>query len=96
MSGAQPLSFVPTLPPEEAARAGLYGVIARLFYAPPDEQLISELQLASVNRRLAELKSRVQRLNPVTHKDDYLALAGELFSLEQHARALREQAIGGL
>lgn len=49
MSGAQPLSFVPTLPPEEAARANLYGVIARLFYAPPDEQLISELQLANVD-----------------------------------------------
>ncbi|MEA3192904.1 MAG: hypothetical protein QOD26_1237 [Betaproteobacteria bacterium] len=45
MSGAQPLNFVPTLPPEEAARANLYGVLARLFYAPPDEQLISELQL---------------------------------------------------
>lgn len=47
MSGAQPLNFVPTLPPEEAARAGLYGVIARLFYAAPDEQLIAELQLAA-------------------------------------------------
>ena len=46
MSGAQPLNFARTLPPEEAARANLYGVIARLFYAPPDEQLISELQLA--------------------------------------------------
>lgn len=46
MSGAQPLNFVPTLPAEEAARANLYGVLARLFYAPPDEQLISELQLA--------------------------------------------------
>ena len=45
MSGAQPLNFAPTLPPEEAARANLYGVIARLFYAPPDEQLIAELQL---------------------------------------------------
>jgi TorA maturation chaperone TorD len=43
MSGAQPLNFVPTLPPEEAARANHYGLIARLFYAPPDEQLISEL-----------------------------------------------------
>jgi TorA maturation chaperone TorD len=49
MSGAQPLNFVPTLPPEEAARAGLYGLIARLFYAPPDEQFISELQLANVD-----------------------------------------------
>jgi len=47
MSGAQPLNFVPTLPPEEAARANLYGIIARLFYAPPDEQLISELQIAA-------------------------------------------------
>ena len=49
MSGAQPLNFVPTLPPEEAARAGLYGLIARLFYAAPDEQLIAELQLANVD-----------------------------------------------
>jgi len=47
MSGAQPLNFVPTLPAEEAARANLYGVIARLFYAPPDEQLIAELQLSA-------------------------------------------------
>jgi TorA maturation chaperone TorD len=46
MSGAQPLNFVPTLPPEEAARANLYGVIARLFYAPPDENLISEFLAA--------------------------------------------------
>ena len=36
----QPLQFVA---PEEAARANFYGLIARLFYAPPDEQLISEL-----------------------------------------------------
>ncbi|HEX6692987.1 MAG TPA: molecular chaperone TorD family protein [Burkholderiales bacterium] len=37
---AQPLTFVA---PEELARANLYGLIARLFYAPPDEQLISEM-----------------------------------------------------
>ena len=29
--------------PEEVARANLYGLIARLFYAAPDAQLISEL-----------------------------------------------------
>ena len=29
--------------PEEAARANLYGLIARLFYAAPDAQLIAEL-----------------------------------------------------
>ena len=40
MTQSAPLRF---LPPEEAARANLYGLIARLFYAPPDAQLISEL-----------------------------------------------------
>jgi TorA maturation chaperone TorD len=43
MSGAQPLNFVLTLPPEEAARANFYGLLARLFYAPPDAQLLQTL-----------------------------------------------------
>jgi DNA primase len=66
----------------------------------PDPRYVSvqlaRLQLGAVTGRIRDLKSRVQRLNPVTSKDEYLALAGELFSLEQHARALREQAVGGL
>jgi DNA primase len=57
---------------------------------------LARLQVGSVTTRIRDLKSKVQRLNPVAHKDDYLALAGELFSLEQQARALRDQAAGGL
>ncbi|WP_203787569.1 DNA primase [Paractinoplanes rishiriensis] len=57
---------------------------------------LARLQVGSVTTRIRELKSKVQRLNPVAHKDEYLALAGELFSLEQQARALRDQAAGGL
>ena len=57
---------------------------------------LARLQWGSVTARIRDLKSKVQRVNPVTNKDEYLALAGELFSLEQHARALREQAVGGL
>jgi DNA primase len=57
---------------------------------------LARLQVSSVTTRIKDLKSKVQRINPVVHKDAYLALAGELFSLEQHARALREQAAGGL
>jgi TorA maturation chaperone TorD len=34
---------VPDLPPEDAARAAFYGLIARLFYAPPDPQLLGQL-----------------------------------------------------
>ena len=47
MSGAQPLNFVATLPPEEVARANIYGLLARLFYGPPDAQLLETLAGAS-------------------------------------------------
>ena len=35
-----PMQFVPTLPAEEVARANFYGLLARLFYAPPDAALL--------------------------------------------------------
>lgn len=38
-----PLQFVQTLPPEEVARANFYGLLARLFYAPPDAALLQTL-----------------------------------------------------
>ncbi|WP_249997426.1 DNA primase [Actinoplanes sp. M2I2] len=57
---------------------------------------LARLQWGAVTTRIRDLKSKVQRMNPVANKDAYLALAGELFSLEQQARALREQAAGGL
>ena len=47
MSGAQPLNFVLSLPPEEVARANIYGLLARLFYGPPDAQLLETLAGAS-------------------------------------------------
>ena len=57
---------------------------------------LAKLELVMVDAQVAELKSKVQRVNPVTDKQEYLALAASLFSLEQHARALRERAAGGL
>ena len=33
----------PELQPEDMARATFYGVIARLFYAPPDQQLLGQM-----------------------------------------------------
>jgi TorA maturation chaperone TorD len=47
MSGSGvPLQFVPTLPPEEAARANIYGLLARLFYSPPDAALLRAIAAA--------------------------------------------------
>ncbi|MBB5869692.1 DNA primase [Allocatelliglobosispora scoriae] len=56
---------------------------------------VARLQLAAVNRRVATLKSKLQRVNPVSQKDDYFALFSELVSLEATARALKETAVGG-
>jgi TorA maturation chaperone TorD len=38
-----PLQHVPTASPEDQARAQLYGLVASLFYAAPDAQLLSAL-----------------------------------------------------
>jgi len=68
--------------------------------ADPDPRYVTvtlaRLQLPSVTRRIGDLKSKLQRLNPVLNVEEHLRLFGELVSLEQHARALRNQAAGGL
>ncbi len=56
---------------------------------------VYRLQEVTVLRRIAALKSRLQRTNPVEHPTDYNRMFGELVALEAHARALREKAIGG-
>jgi TorA maturation chaperone TorD len=43
MSEVSTMKFVPTLPPEELARANFYGLLARLLYAPPDATLLRTL-----------------------------------------------------
>jgi DNA primase len=56
---------------------------------------VARLQEPLVARQIAALKSKLQRLNQLEQPDDYARLFGELVALEQHHRALREQAIGG-
>ncbi len=46
-------------------------------------------------RRIAEIKSRLQRTNPVEHAADYNKMFGELAALEQHRRTLRDRIVGG-
>ncbi len=41
------MQFVPQVSPEDESRANLYGLLARLFYAPPDANLLSELRQAA-------------------------------------------------
>ncbi len=48
------------------------------------------LQELTALRRIAEVKSRLQRTNPVEQATEYNRMFGELVALEQHRRTLRE------
>ncbi|WP_420846724.1 DNA primase [Nocardioides caldifontis] len=45
-------------------------------------------------RRINDLKSKLQRTNPVDEATEYNRMFGELVALESHRRTLREKAIG--
>jgi len=54
--------------------------------------VIAGVRLALVEAQVAELKSRLQRTNPVDDSDAYHQLFGDLVPLEQYRIALRTQA----
>ncbi|MDP9101409.1 MAG: DNA primase [Actinomycetota bacterium] len=88
--------------PDDEARSLVtrLAVEAPLSDAEPDERyagaVLARLQEHAVNRRIAELKPTLQRVNPVDEADRYTALFAELIRLEQSARALRQRGAGAL
>lgn len=65
---------------EQSTRAVVVSVLARL-------------QELTVARRITELKSKLQRTNPVTESDEYNKMFGELVAVEQQRRSFRERLI---
>ncbi|RYE76385.1 MAG: DNA primase, partial [Myxococcales bacterium] len=58
-------------------------------------QHVSRLRELTALRRIAEVKSKLQRTNPIEEAADYNRMFGELVALEQHRRDLREKALEG-
>ncbi|MDP9436426.1 MAG: DNA primase [Actinomycetota bacterium] len=58
--------------------------------------VLQRLKEFAVSRRIAELKPRLQRVNPVEEAEQYGRLFAELIALEQTVRALREAGVGDL
>jgi DNA primase len=54
--------------------------------------ILARIQRPVVEAEVADLKRRLQRINPSTDKDQYMSLFGQLMGLEQHVRSLRDQA----
>lgn len=73
------------------------GVEPVLTPAAPEAGYVAKhvyrLQELTTMRRIADLKSRLQRTNPVEHQADYNKMFGELVALEQHRRTLRDQQV---
>jgi DNA primase len=58
------------------------------------EEVLARIEELAVSRRIAKLKSRVQRLNPTEIQPDYNRLFAELVALEQRRRVLLEKVAG--
>ena len=76
---SRPVHFVRTLPPEEQARANLYGLLARLFYSAPDAGLLGMIgaagELDAEDERLAaawrELRQAAGAADPARVVEEY-------------------------
>jgi len=58
--------------------------------------LVARLEEMALTRQIQELKSRLQRLNPIDEATEYNRLFGELIVLEQRKKGLRERSVGAI
>jgi DNA primase len=89
--------------PHDSARMFLTRLAVEPVEAPgeaaePDarnaDELLSGLEAMAVSRRIAVVKSRLQRMNPITEQSDYNHLFGDLVALEQRRKLLLEGTDG--
>jgi DNA primase len=68
--------------------------------AEPDaryaEGVLARVEELAVSREIAAIKSRLQRLSPVTEQTEYNRMFGDLIALEQRRKVLAEQVGGAL
>jgi len=84
--------------PEVSLAISALAVEPLLTHKEPDAAYVAEhvfrlLELTTA-RRIAEIKSKLQRTNPVEHAEEFNRMFGELAALEAHRRALRDR-LGG-
>jgi DNA primase len=58
--------------------------------------IVARLREVGISRAIADLKSRLQRLNPVENGDEYNAAFAQLVALESARRNLHDLAVGSL
>ncbi len=88
---------------ETVSEPSLQTILSALSVEPlhvtgePDKRLgreyVLRLRELAAMRRISELKSSLQRMNPVTQATDYNRRFGELVALESYRRSLRESTL---
>ncbi|WP_410788224.1 DNA primase [Kribbella sp. C-35] len=82
-----------------AAVVGALAVDPLRLGREPDEPyalaLLARLQELTCARRIQDLKSKLQRTNPIERADEYNRMFGELIALEAYKSELRNRAISG-
>jgi len=58
------------------------------------DAVLAQVEARAVSRRITEVKSRLQRLNPIEAQPEYNRAFGDLVALEQRHKALVEKAVG--
>ncbi|MDI2129255.1 DNA primase [Yinghuangia seranimata] len=91
---------------ESAADDGVRGLVTELAVESvrtpgnPDElyggECLVRLRTFSADRRIADVKSRLQRLDPAHAAEEYAATFQELFDLEKYRRSLIDGGAGAL
>ncbi len=91
--------------PDDSVRAFITQLAVEPARAPradgePDARYASEVlarvEELAVSRQIAAIKSRLQRLNPVTEQGDYNKMFGDLVALEQRRKVLSGPAADAL
>ena len=94
-----------TAAPNDNARSFVTRLAVEPLEAPdrtgePDarfaESVLARVEELAVSRDIASVKSRLQRLSPVTEQADYNRMFGDLVALEQRRKVLYERAAGAL
>jgi DNA primase len=56
--------------------------------------VVDRVQELHTSRRIRDVRARMERTNPVTDQEVHLRLFGELISLEERKRQLRDRSLG--
>ncbi len=83
--GLQKIVGVAAVEPMRAGYSNMSDVIAAV---------LARLQELTVLRRIADVKSRLQRTNPVDNPDEYNQIFGELVALDEQRRGFHERIVG--